>query len=129
MKKPISILLTTFLIASFGVSLTLFDKEIVKPEELKRTQENRKNERTKPNAKSREGFTVQLSFTDDKDVAENMKRRFSNQFENKYPCTVEWHEPNFKVFAGSFLTKAEAVSLLYKVRGSFDNAMIVKTKI
>lgn len=117
------------MILSVAISLTSIDQEIVKPEELKRAQENRKNEKNKPNVKTVEGYTVLLYFTDDKDAAESMKRRFSNQFENKYPCNVEWHEPKFKVFAGNFLTKAEAVSLLYKVRGSYSNAMIVKTKI
>jgi hypothetical protein len=120
------------------VSLSLFlclgmssfkAQEINKPEQLKKIQEQRKLDRLRPGAKTRDGFTVLLRFTDDKDDAENTRKRFVNQFEESFLCEVIWHEPKFKVFAGAFLTRAEAVNLLHKVRNSFPNAMIVETKI
>jgi hypothetical protein len=107
-----------------------FSQDIEKPESLKRHQESQKSERNKMGGKSREFFTILLVFTDDKDVAEQTKRRFETQFvDKKYPTLVEWHEPKFKVFAGAFNSRAEAVSLLYKTRLQFPNAMIVKNRL
>ncbi|MCO6495302.1 MAG: SPOR domain-containing protein [Bacteroidetes bacterium] len=119
-------IITFFIICSFTFQSGV---DIIKPSNLILAQENQKNERSKPNAQTRDGYKVLLYFTDDKSSADNIKSKFDQQFNSKFLCTVEWYEPKFKVFAGSFLTRAEAVALLYKVRGIFPNAMIVKTKI
>lgn len=132
MKKTQTILSYILLsITTLIASAWVFEHsgDIVKPTELIAAQESQKSDRLKPNAKTRDGFTIQLFFSDDKTAADNIKSKFDSQFINKYVCTVEWYEPNFKVFAGAFLTRAEAVALLYKCKDSFPRAMIVKTKI
>lgn len=124
--------LLSLIIITLGISswtIKSIDGEIIKPGALIAAQESQKSERMKPNAKSREGYTVLLFFSDDKTAADKTKITFDQQFQNKYPCIVEWNEPKFKVFAGAFLTRAEAVSLLYKAREMFPKAMIIKTKI
>lgn len=123
------LLLLSVMMLSFVFSKSQY-AEIEKPENLKRYQETQKNDRNKPGGKSREFFTILLVFTDDKDIAEQTKKRFETTFaDKKYPSLVEWHEPKFKVFAGAFNTRAEAVALLYKTRLQFPNAMIVKNRL
>jgi len=119
-------------IAFFSVSAFLIKDgglTIRKSEEIQKLQDQKKQERAKLDTKTKDGFRVLLQFTDDKKKADGIKSKFVSQISNEIPCEVEWDEPKFKVYAGNFYSRAEAVSLLYKVRGTFTSAIIVKTKI
>jgi hypothetical protein len=119
-------------IAFFSVSAFLIKDgglTIRKSEEIQKLQDQKKVERVKLETKTKDGFRVLLLFTDDKAKADGIKSKFVSQISNEIPCEVEWDEPKFKVYAGNFYSRAEAVSLLYKVRGTFTSAIIVKTKI
>jgi hypothetical protein len=103
--------------------------DIDKPDALRVLQEERMKERMKSDSKTLEGYRVLLYFSEDRSAADRVKSRFLNEFSANFDCDVEWDEPKFKVYAGSFISRAEAVELLYFVREKFPNAMIVKTKL
>ncbi len=112
-------------LSSFAQYDAINTDRVTKPEQLKQLQEQRRNAKINSGTVGREFFTVLLRFSDDKDQADAVKNRFEKQFEGKYPCEIVWHEPKFKVFAGKFITRAEAVALLHKTRIAYPNAMIV----
>lgn len=103
--------------------------EVNKPSALTEEQEKRFRSKQLSKGKSVDGFTVQLRFTFEKEEAHSIKKRFLDEFEHAFIAEVIWHEPHFKVYAGAFHTRAEALALLYKARSSFPNAMIVRTQI
>jgi hypothetical protein len=103
--------------------------DIDKPDALRILQEERMKERMKSDSKTLEGYRVLLYFSEDRSAAERVRSRFINEYSENFNCDLEWDEPKFKVYAGSFITRAEAVELLYFVREKFPNAMIVKTKL
>jgi hypothetical protein len=102
---------------------------INKPDELISYQEKRLKERLRPGSETQEGFAVMLRFSDDKEAMDQVRSRFLSMYETEgIPCKVVWQNPKFKVFAGEFLSRPEAVLLLARVRNDFPGAMVATIK-
>ena len=71
------------------------------------------------------GWRIQLMATNDRQNMENALRRF----ENLYPSIpVDWlhAKPYYKIRAGSFTTKREALRTLYILRSDYPGAYPVQ---
>ena len=78
-----------------------------------------------------EGFRVQIfseAGNPAKDRADNMLQEFSSAFSDT-PVYLTYEQPNFKVRAGDFRTKAEARKLQKRINYQYPGAFIVKDKI
>lgn len=75
-----------------------------------------------------DGYRIKIHFGIDKDVAKNVRSKFSAKFSD-FAIYEEYQQPNFVVLVGDFRTKLEAFEALKKIQVEFTNAFIVKEKI
>lgn len=75
-----------------------------------------------------DGYRIKIHFGIDKDVAKNVRSKFSSKFPD-FAIYEEYQQPNFVVLVGDFKTKLEAFEALKKIQVEFTNAFIVKEKI
>lgn len=73
------------------------------------------------------GYRVELFFGKRKD-AENVKSEFL-KFYDEWPIYVVWHQPNFKVQIGNFMTKLQAEKAQHGIRSHYPNSYITITEI
>ncbi len=74
------------------------------------------------------GFRVQVDFSQERNSINNTKSNFSL----KYPSTpsyITYKQPYFRLSAGDFRTRLEAVSFLNKVKKDYPGAFLVADKI
>ena len=80
------------------------------------------------NKKTVEGFRIQVYFDTGrkaKQEAENVRAKLLNDFPNE-KVSLEFDEPYWRVRAGYFRHKHEAVPLMRKLRHQYPNGFIVK---
>lgn len=78
-----------------------------------------------------EGYRIQIiaiAGTHSKQSAQTVVDEFSLTFP-EIPVYLSYSEPNFRVRAGNFRTRLEAVSVLGSIRLIYPGAFIVKDKI
>ena len=73
------------------------------------------------------GWRIQLLASTDRRNIENAKQRFQAFYPNTF---VDWvHEkPYYKVRAGAFLTKLDALRMLYIIKQDFEGAFLAQDK-
>ncbi|MBI2967419.1 MAG: SPOR domain-containing protein [Bacteroidetes bacterium] len=76
------------------------------------------------------GYRVQLFFGSHKKDAMEVKSRFlQDKKESDQEIYILYDQPYFKVRAGDFLIRMEAVKFLKEISGIFPNAFVVKDDI
>lgn len=71
-----------------------------------------------------DGFTIQLYYgelTGANGTIKNYRRNFSS-----WPSTIIYETPNYKVWAGNFITRLEADRALLEIHKQFPNAFVFK---
>ena len=73
------------------------------------------------------GWCIQLMASNNRDKVMNMKSRF---IQSHPGVLIDWdyERPFFKLKAGAFKTKLEALSLLTKVKGQYPGAYVTRGK-
>lgn len=74
------------------------------------------------------GFRVQIFFGSNRQAAYDAQARFNAEYQ-EYRTYITYGEPNFKVHAGDFRTRAEAEKLMKDLSGVFTSLFIIPEKI
>ncbi len=74
------------------------------------------------------GYRIQVNFSQDRNEANKMRNDFSNKFP-ALPTYLPYQQPYFKLYAGDFRTKLEAVKTLKFIKKDFPTAFVVREKI
>src|SRR5690625_6653297 len=75
-----------------------------------------------------DGFRIQYFFTNDRREMEKVEKEFRFEYER---IPTEWvHDPPYyKLFAGSFLSRIQAMRLLMRLRERFPGALLVHSPV
>lgn len=84
---------------------------------------NLKKELEKEN-KLTDGFTIQLYYGE-MDKASQMLLKYRGSY-GQWPASIEYETPNYKVWAGNFVTRIEAERALLDIQKNFSSAFILK---
>lgn len=90
-----------------------------------------KNKISANKSKKISGFRIRIFF-DNKQDSRSSSELALKKFKSEYPgyeAYRSYSSPYFKVTAGNFRTKSEAIRFLQSVRVDFPNAMVVKENI
>lgn len=71
-----------------------------------------------------DGFTIQLYYGD-LNKANNVLKEYRNKH-SKWPATIEYETPNYKVWAGNFQNRLEADRALLEIQSNFPSAFILR---
>jgi hypothetical protein len=74
------------------------------------------------------GYRIQVSFGQNRNDANKLRSDFSGKFP-ALPTYLTYSQPYFKIYAGDFRTKLEAVKYLAQVKKDYPGAFVVKDKI
>jgi hypothetical protein len=74
------------------------------------------------------GYRVQIFFGSNRQAAYDAQARFSSEYQ-EYRTYITYAEPNFKVHAGDFRTRADAEKLMKDLTGIFTSLFIIPEKI
>jgi len=74
------------------------------------------------------GFRVQIFFGSNRQAAYDAQAKFSAEYQ-EYRTYITYAEPNFKVHAGDFRTRADAEKLMKDLAGIFTSLFIIPEKI
>ncbi|MBS3738022.1 SPOR domain-containing protein [Mesohalobacter halotolerans] len=69
-------------------------------------------------------YTIQL-FSGNRKNAENAKTEYDSK-DYKYPVTIEYETPNYKVWIGQFRTKLYADKAFNEIKKDYPNALILR---
>ena len=75
------------------------------------------------------GYHILIYFGSDKSKADAYRQRFDSEFGGRYPSTVAWEEPNFKLYVGQFKTKMECLTLYNEIKTKYQTCIVIKDKI
>lgn len=84
---------------------------------------NLKKEMEKEN-KLTDGFTIQLYYGE-LDQASKILMKYRSSY-GRWPASIEYETPNYKVWAGNFATRMEAERALLDIQRTFSSAFILK---
>ncbi|NNM95187.1 MAG: SPOR domain-containing protein [Bacteroidia bacterium] len=74
------------------------------------------------------GYRIQVNFSQDRNEANKMRTDFGAKYPN-LPTYLPYQQPYFKLYAGDFRTKFEAVKHLKAIKKDFPTAFVVREKI
>ncbi|PZD78777.1 SPOR domain-containing protein [Mesonia sp. K7] len=77
------------------------------------------------NSELGERYKVQLISGSTLEEANKIERKFKSLYPG-YPVTIKYETPNYKVWAGEFVTKLEAERLFIQLRDEFKSAFVFK---
>ncbi len=87
-----------------------------------------KNSKKNKFSKTIQGYRIQIFSGSERILANEIKTKFTNKF-NNYPVYLIYQQPYFKVRAGDFRNKIEAMDLYKKLLDEFGEAIIIQDKI
>jgi hypothetical protein len=99
---------------------------VSKPDGLDGLLASRIAQRKNPDATTK-GYHILIFNGDNRLRAEGVKARFDAEY--RYFSQVVWDEPNFKVYVGLFISKFECMKLYDSIKGRFQTAIVVNSKI
>lgn len=76
-----------------------------------------------------EGYRIFVNIFSNRRDAIKFQKDFNQRFTGKAHCQIIYDEPNFKIYAGTYALKAEAESILARVRQAYPTAKIIKMPI
>ena len=71
------------------------------------------------------GYRIMVGFFSSRDAANEKLGEARSLFGGEYPTTLLYDEPNFKVYVGEFISKADAEAALIQIRKRYTGARIV----
>ncbi|MBS3913073.1 MAG: SPOR domain-containing protein [Bacteroidetes bacterium] len=71
------------------------------------------------------GYRIMVGFYSKRDEATSKLSEARSIFGDQYPSTMLYDEPNFKVYVGEFVSKADADAALVYIRKRYAGARIV----
>lgn len=126
MKGNIAILLIGFLVF-LGCGESVAQKVIfVETADVQKAMESYKTEFQKYDLVP--GYRVQYLFTNDRREMERTEREFRTEYE-RVPTEWEHDPPYYKLFAGSFLSRTNAMRLLVRLRENFPGTLLVHSSV
>lgn len=99
---------------------------VSKPDGLDGLLASRVAQRKNPDATTK-GYHILIFNGDSRSRAEGVKAKFDIEY--RYYSEVVWDEPNFKVYVGLFISKFECMKLYDNIKGRFQTAIVVNSKI
>lgn len=87
-----------------------------------------KNSKKNKSSKTIQGYRIQIFSGAERILANEIKTKFTNKF-NNYPVYLIYQQPYFKLRAGDFRNKIEAMDLYKKLLDEFGEAIIIQDKI
>jgi len=122
MKNLFFLLLFSFLLAQVGTSQNVIINEDYQVEQMI----NRHIEANK-SRQIMDGWRIQILSTSDRAKVEEMKSKFRATFPQ---YSVDWiHiKPNYKLRAGAFSTKLDAMEALNQIKKAFPSAYTAKVR-
>lgn len=74
------------------------------------------------------GYRIQYLFTTDRREMENIERKFDQTY---YSIPHEWEHdpPYYRLYAGSFVVRSNAMQLLAQIRQKFPEALLVNATV
>ena len=99
---------------------------VSKPDGLDGLLASRVAQRKNPDATTK-GYHILIFNGDNRSRAEGVKAKFDAEY--RYFSEVVWDEPNFKVYVGLFISKFECMKLYDSIKGRFQTAIFVNSKI
>jgi hypothetical protein len=88
-------------------------------------REQRKDARESSDYKM-EGYWIFVQIFSNRKDAIGFQKEFNHRFSQHASCLIVYDEPNFKIYAGQFLLKAQAERQLSKVKQAYSTAKIIK---
>ncbi|PKP24959.1 MAG: translation initiation factor IF-2 [Bacteroidetes bacterium HGW-Bacteroidetes-2] len=124
-KKSIFPLIFIFTVVFLNASVahsqqgkvTVFEDEKITELLALKSKMNKENKFT-------DGFTIQLYYgelTGANTIIKNYRNNFTS-----WPSTIIYETPNYKVWAGNFITRLEADRALLEIHKQFPNAFVFK---
>jgi len=74
------------------------------------------------------GYRVQYLFTNDRREMERIEKDFRAEYD-RVPTEWEHDPPYYKLYAGSFLSRTNAMRLLVRLRENFPGALLVHSSV
>lgn len=71
-----------------------------------------------------DGYTIQLYYGELKEA--NVIIRDYRRTQSKWPATIQYETPNYKVWVGNYATRLEADRALLEIKRTFPNAFVFK---
>lgn len=74
------------------------------------------------------GYRIQYLFTTDRREMENVERKFDQTY---YHIPHEWEHdpPYYRLYAGSFVVRSNAMQLLAQIRENFPEALLINATV
>lgn len=76
-----------------------------------------------------EGYRIFVNIFSNRKDATKFQKQFNQRFAYKASCQIIYDEPNFKIYAGTYVLKAEAEIMLGRVRQAYSTAKIIRMPI
>lgn len=76
-----------------------------------------------------EGYRIFVNIFSNRKEAIKFQKDFNHRFQSKAACQIIYDEPNFKIYAGTYVLKAEAEAILGRVRQAYPTAKIIRMPI
>lgn len=98
--------------------------EIISDPDIDALEQNRISKRQLSDGKVH-GYRIMIAFYADRAEANQKLEEVRGYFASSYGATLLYDEPNFKIYAGEFVTKADAELALTDIRKRYPGARIV----
>lgn len=95
---------------------------------VKQMLQQRLNDRNKEDYKLL-GYKVFINLFSSRKEASDFEKEFNYRFEGYASCNIEYDEPNFKLYAGTYILQADAQKMLSRVKQAYPTAKIIRTAI
>lgn len=74
------------------------------------------------------GYRIQYLFTTDRREMENIERKFDRTY-HYIPHEWEHDPPYYRLYAGSFVVRSNAMQLLAQIRENFPEALLINSTV
>lgn len=75
------------------------------------------------------GYRVFINLFSSRKAASDFEKAFNYRYKGFSTCILEYDEPNFKAYAGTFILKADAQKMLNRVKQNYPTAKIIRVGI
>jgi len=75
------------------------------------------------------GYRVFINLFSSRKAASDFEKEFNYRYEGFSTCVLEYDEPNFKAYAGTYILKADAQKMLNRVKQTYPTAKIIRVSI
>ena len=95
---------------------------------IRAMEEKRKEQRSQEDYMLN-GYRVFINLFSSRKAAADFEKEFNYRYESFGSCVLEYDEPNFKAYAGTYVLKADAQKMLNRVKQTYPTAKIIRVGI